>query len=98
MRSGNGSFSTLTNYAAVVRTAVSRLQPLRPPARVASAHRDLVVGLRALHTAITRVARDLRAGGRQRAIQISERFYASQAFKDLTAAIATLSKSGYLPS
>ena len=98
MRSGNGSSSTLTNYAAFVGTAVNRLQPLRPPARVASAHRDLVAGLRALRTATTRVARDLRASSRQRAIQILERFFASQAFKDLTAATATLSKSGYLPS
>ena len=97
MRSGNGSSSTLTNYEAFVGRAVNRLQAVSPPARVASAHRDLVAGLRALRSAITRVARDLRAGGSQRAIQILERFYASQAFKDLTAATATLSKSGLLP-
>jgi hypothetical protein len=98
MRSGNGSSSTLTDYAAVVGTAVNHLQSLRPPASVASAHRDLVGGLRALRTAATRAARDLRAGRQQRAIQVFKRFFASRALKELTAATATLTKRGYLPS
>jgi hypothetical protein len=97
MRSGTGSSSTLTKYAASVGTAVERLQPLRPPARVAAAHRDLVAGLRGLRTVIARVARDLRAGDRQRALQVLEHFFASQAFRDFTAATATLTRSGYLP-
>ena len=98
MRSGTGSPSTLTSYAASVGTAVSRLEPLRPPARVASAHRDLVAGLAGLRDAVTRVVRGQRAGGPRRALQILERFYASQAFANLTAATATLSRRGYLPS
>jgi hypothetical protein len=98
MRSGEGSASTLTSYAAVIGTAVNRLQPLRPPASIAPAHRDLVAGLRALRTATTRAARDLRTGGPQRATKALERFATSQAFKDLTAATATLSQAGYLPS
>jgi hypothetical protein len=96
MRSGNGSSSTLTDYAASVGAAVNHLQSLRPPASVASAHRDLVAGLRALRTATTRAARDLRAGHRERAIRVFERVYASQAFKGLRAAATALAKRGYL--
>jgi len=69
-----------------------------PPARVASAHRDLLAGLRAMRKAVSRVTRDARAGGQERAIEILKRFYASPAFKGLTTATATLTKSGYLPS
>jgi hypothetical protein len=98
LRSGTGSSSTLSNYAAFVGTVVNRLAPLRPPASVASAHRDLVAGLRALRTATTRAARDLRAGRPQQATQVVARFYTSQSYKDLTAATATLTKGGYLPS
>ncbi len=98
LRSGNGSSSTLTTYAALVGTVVKRLEPLRPPAGVAPAHRDLVAGLRALRTATTRAARDLRAGSPQQATQVVSRFYTSQAYKDLTAATTALTKRGYLPS
>jgi hypothetical protein len=97
MRSGNGAPSTLTDYAAVIGTAVNHLRVLRPPARVASAHRDLVAGLRALRIATTRAARDLRAGRQGRAVQVFRRFFASRTRKDLTAATATLTRRGYLP-
>lgn len=98
LRSGNGSSSTLTTYAAYVGAVAKRLQPLRPPKGVAPAHRDLVAGLRALRTATIRAARDLRAGNTQQATQVVSRFYTSQAYKDLTAATTTLTKRGYLPS
>jgi hypothetical protein len=94
MRSGSASSSTLTSYAASVGTAIERLRSLRPPARNAQAHRDLVAGLRALRAAITQAAQDLRAGSEQQAVQTLQTFYASQAFSDLTAATSTLSQSG----
>jgi hypothetical protein len=97
IRSGTVSSSMLTNYGAFVGAAVERLKPLRPPVRVAPAHRDLVAGLRALRSVITHMGQGLRASGTQQAIQILERFNSSQTFKNLTAAIATLSRRGYLP-
>ncbi|HWH94502.1 MAG TPA: hypothetical protein VNT03_11635 [Baekduia sp.] len=97
IRSGNGSSTTLRNYAAVLGSALKRLEPLRPPARVASAHRDLVAGLHAMRAASNQAARDIRAGSTQRATRVVARYYASQAAKDLQAAITTLRKGGYLP-